>query len=165
MWSDVVLRAEQLHLLRMLFWGASSVLAGTGLLVLITAHRRGSVLVRQFALQTMVWGAAELAVGAWSYRVLALRDVAGSARLERVAWLSLGLYLGLVAVGVTLTIAAWRLPDRWPISGDAPESTTPTHGQGPTSRTLSAMGAGIAIALQGLALAVLQLFLVAHLSR
>jgi hypothetical protein len=167
MWSDVVLRAEQLHLLRLLFWAASSVLAGTALLVFIAVSRRGSALVRQFALQTAIWGAAELLVAIWSYHTLALRDVAGSARLERAAWLCLGLYCGAVASGIMLAVAAWSYADH---GGLGPGATADARGSSSTDpaslrRSLSGIGAGIGIAVQGLALAVLQLFLVADLSR
>jgi hypothetical protein len=167
MWSDDVFRAEQLHLLRMLFWAASSVLAGTALLVLIVRSRRGSALVRQFALQTASWGAFELLMAIWSYHSLALRDIAGSARLERSAWLWLGLYCGLIASGITLAIAAWSFAHHRGRGLRVPETAGSGHpaGTGSTTHSLSGIGAGIGIAVQGLALAVLQLFLVAHLSR
>jgi hypothetical protein len=167
MWSDDLFRAEQLHLLRILFWAASSVLAGTALLVFIVAARRGSALVRHFALQTAIWGALELLMATSSYHTLALRDVAGSARLERSSWLWLGLYCGVVASGITLAVAAWSFAvDRSTgpsVAGKAGSSHPTSTGSGPGS--LSGIGAGIGIAVQGLALAVLQLFLVAHLSQ
>jgi hypothetical protein len=165
MWSDDVLRAEQLHLLRLLFWAASSVVAGTALLVVIVMSRRGSPLVRQFALQTAIWGSLELLMAIWSYHSLALRDVAGSARLERAAWLWLGLYCGAVASGITLAVAAWSYADRGRIGPGVTEDVRSSIGTAPLRRSLSGIGAGIGIAVQGLALAVLQLFLVARLSR
>ena len=165
MWSDDVLRAEQLHLLRLLFWAASSVLAGTALLVFIVMSRRGSALVRQFALQTAIWGSLELLMAIWSYHALALRDVAGSARLERAAWLWLGLYCGAVASGITLAVAAWSYADHGRIGPGVTNDVRSSIGTAPLRRSLSGIGAGIGIAVQGLALAVLQLFLVARLSR
>ena len=167
MWSDDILLGERLHLLRMLFWAASSVLAGTALLVFIARSRRGSALVRQFALQTAIWGAVELLLATWSYHALALRDVAGSARLERAAWLWLGLYCGAVASGITLAVAAWSYSDHGRIGVGGAEDATSSSSPATASllRSLSGIGAGIAIAVQGLALAVLQLFLIAHLSR
>ena len=165
MWSDVVYRAEQLHLLRVLFWGALSVLSGTALLLLVVVRPRSSSLVRQFALQCVAWGSLELVLAGWAYRALALRDVAGSARLERAAWLALGLYVGVIAVGMTIGIAAGRLDKRGRsiVSADgpasAPEETIPS------GHALSGIGTGMGIGLQGLALAVLQLLFIAGLSR
>ena len=151
----------------MLFWAASSVLAGTALLVFIVMSRRGSALVRQFALQTAIWGALELLMATWSYHALALRDVAGSARLERSAWLWLGLYCGVVASGITLAVAAWSFADHRGIDPSAAEKARAANPTGTASSppSLSGIGAGIGVAVQGLALVVLQLFLVAHLSR
>ena len=162
MWSDVVLRAEQLHLLQLLFWGALSVVSGTGTLLFAAVKLRGTSLLRPFALQTTIWGALELLLAGVAYRSLALRDIAGTARLERTAWLFLGLYLGIVAVGVTLAIAAWRFAGRDPSPHGGHTSAIQT---GFTPRALSTIGAGIGVALQGLALAVLQLLFVAHVSR
>ena len=165
MWSDVVYRAEQLHLLRVLFWGALSVLSGTALLLLVVVRLRSSSLVRQFAIQCLAWGSLELVLAGWAYRGLSLRDVAGSARLERAAWLALGLYAGVVAVGVTIGFAAARLNwrGRSTVGADGPGSAS--ERTIPSGYALSGIGTGIGIALQGLALAVLQLLFVAALSR
>ena len=165
MWSDVVYRAEQLHLLRVLFWGALSVLSGTALLLLVVVRPRSSSLVRQFAVQCVAWGWLELVLAGWAYRGLSLRDVAGSARLERAAWLALGLYVGVIAVGMTIGIAAGRFDRRGRsmVGADGPANASERTSS--SGYVLSRIGTGIGIGLQGLALAVLQLLFVAGLSR
>jgi hypothetical protein len=150
MWSDVVLQIERLHVLRLLFWAAASVVAGTALLVMSVAQGRGSTLIRHFAGVCAALGAAELILGAIEYQRLALRDLAGATRLERVAWLQVGLYLGMAAVGLTMWVISRRVASR---AHSPPEATLPT------------VGGGIAVALHGLALATLQLLLVAAISR
>ncbi|HKO14755.1 MAG TPA: hypothetical protein VJU87_00895 [Gemmatimonadaceae bacterium] len=149
MWSDIFYGAEQRHLLLVLLWGALSVLAGTVLLV-VTARTRSSPLLGRFARQCVLWGFVELAVAAAAYHALALRDVASATRAERIAWLALGLYLGIAGAGVAFAVATWRLAASLAASA---------------VRALPAMGAGIGVALQGLALAVLELLFVGQISR
>ncbi len=79
-----------------------------------------------------------------------MRDITGATRLDRVAWLQLGLFVGLVAVGVTLAVSPRVMKMRQDPSPDA---------------MLPAVGAGLAITLHGLALATLQLLLIAQISR
>jgi hypothetical protein len=67
-----------------------------------------------------------------------LRDYAGAQRLLNVLWLNLGLDAGYVAVGATLLLAAWRWGAR-----------------------AGGIGAGIGIVVQGLALLLLDLRLLA----
>jgi hypothetical protein len=150
MWADVVLQIERVHLLRLLFWGAASTVAGTGVLVLALTQARASVMIRRFALVCAALGATELICGAVGYPHLALRDLAGATRLERLAWMQLGLYLGLVAVGGTMSAVARRVASR---SAKSLEVALPW------------IGAGIAVALHGLALATLEMLLLAALSR
>src|SRR2546423_3838075 len=109
MWSDTLLRAEQLHLLRLLSWGALSVIAGTALLVFALVRGRGSLLIQRFAVVCGSIGALELAAGMIGYRALAPRDVSGAARLDRFSWFALGLALGLAAAGMTLALGARHL--------------------------------------------------------
>lgn len=150
MWSDFVQHAEQLHYLRLAVWGALSTLAGT--LLLVVAHVRGSgtALIRQFGTICGVCGAIELLVALISYRAVNLRDLSAATRLDRLAWLQLGLYVGLAGIGVAGALASFavRLP-----SEESKE------------RTLALIGAGAAIALQGIALATLELLLIASISR
>jgi hypothetical protein len=130
-WADALLAAERAHLHQLLLWGGAS--CALGALLLLTAGRpQRSPIVFHFAAQSVAWGAAILAVGAGGLRSLQLRDLAGATRLDRFLWLNLGLDTGYVAVGATIAISAWLLGRR--------------HG---------GVGAGIAIAVQGLALAVI----------
>lgn len=73
-------------------------------------------------------------VAALWWSTTGLRDLAGAARLERLLWLTMGLDIGCVAAGTVLALAAWTF-----------------------SRRLGGVGAGTAIAIQGLALLVLDL--------
>lgn len=139
MWSDTLLALERAHLLRVALWGGASVLAGSLLLAVLAVRGRlaASALVRHFAIQTAAWGAVDLALIAVAWRGLALRDHAGASQLERVLWLNIGLDAGYVGVGATLALTAWIL-----------------------GRRLGGVGAGLAIVTQGLALFVLDLFVV-----
>ena len=134
MWSDTLLALERAHLLRVAVWGGGSVLAGSLLLALLTtrAGRSGSPLVRHFAIQTAAWGAVDLALVAFAWPRLALRDHTAATELDRFLWLNLGLDVGYVAVGITLAVCAWVL-----------------------GRRLGGAGAGLGIVVQGLALLVL----------
>lgn len=132
MWSDTLLAAERGHLLRLLVWGAASVMAGTAVIALASVRRPRSPLLWHFGLQTSVWGAVDLALVAASWGRLHERDLLGAARLLNFLWLNVGLDVGYIAVGVTLVIAGWVL-----------------------ARRLGAVGAGIGVVVQGTALLVL----------
>lgn len=142
MWADTLLSAERAHLVRLLVWAAGSLLAGTALLAWLQIGRRRSALLEQFGLQTAGWGAAELAFAAMAWASLAARDLAGATRLDRLLWLNIGLDGGYVLVGVTLVLTGWLL-----------------------GRRLGLIGAGLAIVLQGVALALLDLLLAGQISR
>jgi hypothetical protein len=150
MWSDVVLQIERVHLLRLLFWGGASTVAGTGLLVIAYTQGHASAVIRRFALVCALFGGWELILGAVDYHELALRDLSGATRLERLAWMELGLFLGMIGVGATMAIVARAVGPR---VTDSAESALPW------------MGAGIAVVLHGAALATLELLLLAALSR
>ena len=139
MWSDTLLALERAHLLRVAVWGGGSVLAGSLLLALLTmrAGPGGSPLVRHFAIQTAAWGAIDLALVAFAWPRLALRDHTAATELDRFLWLNLGLDVGYVGVGITLAIAAWTL-----------------------GRRLGGVGAGLGVVTQGLALFLLDLVFV-----
>jgi hypothetical protein len=149
MWSDVVLRAEELHLLRLMGWGALSTVVGIGLFVAALFAGLQSTLLRRFAITCAVAGALELLVAVLRLRSLGLRDLSAAARLERLSWLELGLFIGLSMVGATLVLTAGR-----------GESTT----ERPTGPA-GAIGAGIAILIHGATLVVLQLLLLPRISR
>ena len=142
MFADTLLQLERGHLVRLLVWGALSVLLGTALLGVLAATRRRSPLLHHFALQLAAWGAIDLALGAVAWRGLALRDLAGATHLDRLLWLNIGLDAGYVGVGVTLAVAGWAL-----------------------GRRLSLVGAGLGVIVQGLGLAVLDLYFAAQIAR
>lgn len=147
MWSDVLQHAERLHILRLGLWGALSTLAGTA--VLAIAGQR-SAFLRRFGAVCGILGLLELVSALIAYRDIPLRDISGATRLDRLAWLQLGLFLGLMAIGLTLALSARAM--------EIGQHTS-------TNRSLPAIGAGVATALHGLALATLQLLLISDISR
>src|SRR3954447_4115722 len=134
MWADTLLAAERAHVLWLLLWGGGSALVGTALLAWLRVGRRRSALLEQFGLQTAAWGAVVLVFGAMARASTAARDLAGATRLDRLLWLTLGLDVGYVLVGVTLLMTGWLL-----------------------GRRLGIVGAGLAVVVQGGALALLHL--------
>jgi hypothetical protein len=142
MWADTLLSAERTLLLRLLAWGALSVLAGTAISAWLRLRSRSSVLLEHFAIQMAAWGALELAFVALSWRALAPRDLSAATRLDRLLWLNAGLDVGYVLVGMTLAIVGWKL-----------------------GRRLGVVGAGIGVLVQGAALLLLDLMLASQISR
>lgn len=142
MFADTLLDLERAHLLRVLVWGAGSVLAGTLLLALVALRRAAgpAPLLWHFAVQTAAWGAIDLLLTLWAMRGLALRDHAGATQFDRVLWLNLGLDVGYVAVGVALAAVGWSL-----------------------GRRLGLVGAGLGVVVQGAALFLLDLVVVRQL--
>ena len=141
MWADVLLGLERTHLLRLAFWGGGSLLVGTGVLAWLAARRHVAPIVRHFAIQTAAWGAVDLAIVAWAWRGLRLRDLDGATRLVEFLWLNVGLDVGYAGVGVTLALCGWRF-----------------------GRRGGAIGAGTGILVQGLALALLDLVLIGEIA-
>jgi len=141
-WADTLLRAEQQHLLRLLIWAAACVLAATAIQATITVRRIRSPLLHHFSIQTAAWGIVIGAIAANNLRTVALRDLAGAARLERLAWLASGLDAGCAIAGITLAVAGWTM-----------------------ARRMAVVGAGLGIAVQGLALLVMELQFAAIVSR
>jgi hypothetical protein len=142
MWADTLLAAEQAFVLRLLAWGAVSILAGTALLAWLRIRRCRSALLEQFATQTALWGVAELLVALMARRSLVPRDLAGATRLDRFLWLNIGIDVGFVLVGLTLAIAGWQL-----------------------GRRANLLGSGTGVIVQGCALLLLQLMLASQISR
>lgn len=138
MWADTLLSLERGHLIRLALWAVACVLSGTSMLVWLTVRRTEAPLLRHFSIQTAAWGAVNLAIVAWAWRGLAFRDYAGAQKLLNVLWLNTGLDIGYAAVGATLALTAWR----W--------------GQRP-----GGIGAGLGVIVQGVALALLDLRLIA----
>jgi hypothetical protein len=141
-WADTLLRAEQQHLLRLLFWSGLSILGGTAALATVVVRRFQSPLLKHFAIQMTAWGLIVAAIAGIAWRGAHFRDVSGAARLERFLWMSIGLDVGYVAIGVVLAGAAWAL-----------------------ARRMSGVGAGTAIVVQGIALLVIDLQFAAAISR
>ena len=142
MWADTLLAAERAHLLRLVIWGATSVLLGTALLAALRIRGQRTALLNAFAFMTAAWGAVDLVLALLGLRTLAIRDLASATRLDRFLWLNIGLDAGYVMVGLTLLIGGWRL-----------------------ARRAGLIGAGIAIVVQGMALALLDLVLANQISR
>ena len=142
MWADTLLAAERAHLLRLALWGAASLLIGTALVAMLRLGRPRSPLLKHFGIQTGAWGAVELGVALLLLPSLALRDLSGATRLDRRVWMNIGLDVGYVLVGITLVVIGWRAVRRFGL-----------------------VGAGMAIVLQGAALAVLDLLLAGQISR
>jgi hypothetical protein len=167
MWSDTLLLAERQHLMRLALWGAMSVLTGTVLLALVAARRLDSPLLRHFAIQGGAWGAVELAVAVLGLRTLALRDWAGAMRLVHQLWLKTGLDVAIVAVGATLAIMGWSLAARRVTARDGtagdPGSASPLGLDDIPPRRLGAVGAGVAVALHGAAMGVLDVYLLSQI--
>lgn len=141
MWADALYAAEVGHLRRLIVWGACSVLAGT-LLLLVVLRRRRSPLLTHFAIQTAAWGAVDLLIAAAAWQGLDYRDLDGFTRLDRIVWLNLGLNLGYVGIGATLALTGWF-----------------------AARRPGLVGAGMGVVVQGLALLVLDLYLVSVIGR
>ena len=137
MWADTLLLLERGHLLRLLVWGAASVVSGTLLLTYLTWKRETAPLLRHFAIQRAAWGIVIAAICLVGWRGLELRDFAGLQRLLNLLWLNVGLNGGYVAVGVTVALLGWKL-----------------------GRKAGLVGAGLGVIVQGLALLLLDLRLI-----
>ncbi len=142
MWADSLLLAERAHLVRLAAWGALGVVAGTLVLLGLAARRVRSPLLTHFAIQTAAWGAIDVALAGLGWRELALRDADAGMRLVRFLWLNIGLDFGYAAVGLTLAVCGWTL-----------------------GRRLGLVGAGIGVLVQGLALALLDLWFAGVIAR
>lgn len=142
MYADTLLSLERAHLLRLIAWGAASVIAGTALLAWLRVGARQSSLLRHFAIMSTAWGGFDLVLGLVLSTQLSIRDIAGATRLDRLVWLNIGLDVGYVLVGLTLAVVGWKV-----------------------ARRLGLVGAGIAVVVQGFALALLDLMLAAQVSR
>jgi hypothetical protein len=141
-WADLVLSAERQHALDLLAWAALSLLMGTASLVVTRGRRGQSALIRGFATQLAFWALAVAALGVFEWYHLAMRDLSGAARLERMTWARTGLDVGIVGMGVVLGGASYNL-----------------------ARSQRGLGAAAAIAAQGLALLIIDLRLIGVISR
>lgn len=137
MWADTLQAFESRHLLLLIEWGGASVLIGALLLLVLSLRRIRAPLLSHFAIQCALWGAAELAWGAFAYRDVPLRDYEGAAELARKLWMAVGLEAGGILLGLTLAIGGWSHVKR-----------------------LGVVGSGIGIVAQASALLVLDLIFV-----
>ena len=142
MWSDTLLALERAHLLRLLVWGGTSVVAGTGLLAWLTLRRSNSALLRNFSIQTSLWGLLNLGIAGRALFRLTDRDLGSALQLDRMLWLSTGLDIGLILAGITLAATGWMV-----------------------GRRPGAVGAGIGVLVQGAGLLVLDLRFVSVTAR
>lgn len=142
MWADTLLVFERTHLIRLIVWGGASLIVGTALLGLLRLRGHRSALLDHFGIQTAAWGGVELALSLNRLHQLELRDLAGATRLDRMLWLNIGLDVGYMMVGIALLVLGWRL-----------------------ARRMGFVGAGLAVIVQGLALALLDLVLAGQISR
>ena len=141
-WADTLLHAEQQHLLRLLLWAALSTVAATAIATTVAVRRLRSPLLTHFALQLALWGIVIGVIAGIEWHGLHLRDLSASARLERLLWLNIGLDVGFVGMGVVLGVSGRIL-----------------------SRNYAAVGAGVGIILQGLALLLIDLQFASIVSR
>ena len=141
MWSDTLFAAERAHLLRLSLWAASSILAGTLVVVVLTVRRTTAPILAHFARQALGWGMIELTLSAIAWRTQGMRDLAGAVRLDRFTWFSAGLDVAIVGAGITLAVVGW------------------------TGRRFGLVGAGLGVVVQGLALLVLHLTFLSILAR
>lgn len=142
MWADTLLQAEQQHLLRLLLWAALSIIAATAIATTIAVRRLRSPLLTHFALQMALWGIVVAVIAAVEWHGLHLRDVSGSARLERLLWMNIGMDTGFVGMGAVLGFCGRVL-----------------------ARNIAAIGAGVGIVVQGLAMLLIDLQFASIVSR
>lgn len=134
MFADTLFELEKGHLLRLGLWAAASVVCGIVILLMLHLRKSNAPFLRHFAIQMAAWGAVDLALVAWGWKGLTLRDYAGSVQLNQFLWLNVGLDAGYVAVGITLALAGGMLAKR-----------------------MGLLGAGIGVVVQGFVLFVLDL--------
>ena len=132
MWSDALLLAERAALIRMAIWGAGCVVIGALIVAFLAIRRLRSPLLDGFAIQTTLWGAIALARVVEGMAGLEPRDLGAATHLDHWVWFLSGLDVGLILVGATLAITAWRWGHR-----------------------LGVVGAGLALAVQGAGLLIL----------
>jgi hypothetical protein len=89
-----------------------------------------------------VWGVVIGTIAGVEWQRLQLRDVSGLARLERLLWMNIGMDVGFVGIGVVLGASGRIL-----------------------SRNFAAVGAGVGIIVQGLALLLIDLQFASVISR
>ena len=128
--------------MELLAWAALSLVMATTSFV-VTRGRRGQLaLVGGFASQLAFWAVVVGVVGAIELQRLTMRDLSSATRLERLTWARAGFDVGIVGIGAVLGGASHIL-----------------------ARSQRGLGAAAAIIAQGLALLVIDLRLIAVISR
>lgn len=117
MWSDTLLAMERAHLVRLGAWGGASLVLGALFLSVLLARRIRAPLLWHFALQTALWGGAELALVVLRWHGLALRDFAGAVRLVTALRLVVAAEAACLAIGATLAVGGWVLARRPGVAG------------------------------------------------
>ena len=117
-------------------------MAGTFAITTIVVRRTRSALLAQFGLQLVGWGLVIGVIAALEWHGVQLRDLSGATQLERVLWMNIGLDAGFVGMGAVLALCGRVL-----------------------GRNAGAIGAGVAIVVQGLALLLIDLQFAAVISR
>jgi hypothetical protein len=77
-WADTILSAERQYVARTLAWAGLSIIAATGIAVVLAAHRTKSPVLAHFAVQLGGWGLVLGLIGAMEWQGLHLRDFAGA---------------------------------------------------------------------------------------
>lgn len=137
MWADTLQTLEQQHFLRLIAWGAASVLIGTMILVGFRLARIRAPLATHLAAQCAIWGAAALLWGGYNYQSVPLRDYEAAASLARMLWLLIALETGAIVLGITFAFFGWIF-----------------------GRRIGSVGTGVGVVLQASALLFLDLTLV-----
>jgi len=137
MWADTLQTLEHQHYLRLMAWGAASVLIGALLLLILRAAKRRAPLASHFAVQCVVWGAGSLIWGWYASQDIPLRDYDAAASLARALWIAIAFQAGAIVVGLTFAGFGWSFGKR-----------------------IGSIGTGIGIVVQASALLFLHLVLV-----
>lgn len=143
-WADSLLALERLFYLKVIVWGALSILGGSGIITWLLVTRTESPLLRRFAHVTLGSGVSAAVGGFWMRHASDLRDLTAAISLDRWLWFGVGLSTGLVLTGFVLAAGGARASAQW---------------------RPGLVGAGIAVIVQGLAFALLLLQLSAGVVR
>jgi hypothetical protein len=117
------------HLVRLGVWALFSIVFG----ILVLLVKRQSLAAQHFSLQFIVWGAVDGIIVLFGLRDNSRPDLVAAIKLREFLWLNEGLDVGYIAVGITLIII----------------------GRLPKVNSASLPGAGLAVAIQGFLLLLL----------